>query len=189
MNAWIQVRSGGKFHPLNPQRDEIHIEDIAFALSNICRFGGHCPFYSVAEHSVRVSYLLTGDDALTGLLHDGSEAYLGDVPRPLKRSGPFEEYREAEYTLQQMIYERFECAPESGAVKDADAVLLATEARDLMGPLQAEWAEWMATTAPLPQRIEPWTPDTARSMFMARFIELTGNVVQDADTVLARSDD
>ena len=74
----------------NPRPETICIEDIAHSLANICRYGGHCSqFYSVAEHSVFVSKRLErrGHGSvrqLGGLLHDASESYLGDIPRPLK---------------------------------------------------------------------------------------------------------
>lgn len=65
------------------------INDIAQALSHQCRFNGHVDFYSVAEHCVEVSRLLEKqghevNTQLLGLLHDGAEAYLGDVPGPWK---------------------------------------------------------------------------------------------------------
>ena len=83
---WIQTMSGVIFYPLDPRPEEIRIEDIAHALSHQCRFAGHCrEFYSVAEHSVRVSRELPQEFMLWGLLHDASEAYLVDLPRPIKR--------------------------------------------------------------------------------------------------------
>lgn len=77
--------SGLEVNFLQPTEDSIDIEDIAHALSNICRFGGHCfPFYSVAQHSVIVAALAPERLRLAALLHDASEAYLGDVIKPLK---------------------------------------------------------------------------------------------------------
>lgn len=70
---------------------DFHLDDIANALSNICRFGGHVRFYSVAEHCVRVSRILEEwgwDPALQrlGLFHDAAEAYIGDIVRPIKKT-------------------------------------------------------------------------------------------------------
>ena len=95
---WIQTVSGKKFPLLTPDTEAIDIQDIAHALSMICRFNGHCiSFYSVAEHSVHVSRLVAPNLALWGLLHDAAEAYLGDVPTPLK--GHLGGFRDREKTL------------------------------------------------------------------------------------------
>lgn len=79
------------FDIMNPSTWVFDISDIATALSNICRFGGHVEsHYSVAEHSVRVSQWLRAQEApqhvqLLGLLHDATEAYVGDIPSPIKK--------------------------------------------------------------------------------------------------------
>src|ERR1035441_1601867 len=97
----ITTFSGVRFWPLIPNPADIRIEDIAHALSNQCRFGGHTrEFYSVAEHSVRVSQLCTPENALWGLLHDASEAYLSDVTAPITELPQLEAYRAAERSLQ-----------------------------------------------------------------------------------------
>jgi uncharacterized protein len=83
---WIQTYTGKQFWPLSPLPEDIVIEDIAHALSMQCRFGGHVrTFYSVAQHSVHVSLLVEPQYALWGLLHDAAEAYLVDLPRPIKK--------------------------------------------------------------------------------------------------------
>src|SRR6266496_1501995 len=88
----IMTYSGELITPLNPDPDDIQIEDIAHALSNQCRFSGHCKqFYSVAEHSCRVSDLCSYEHQLGGLLHDGTEAYLSDIARPIKQQPGFGE--------------------------------------------------------------------------------------------------
>jgi hypothetical protein len=118
----ITTFSGMRFWPLIPNPADIRIEDIAHALSNQCRFAGHSrEFYSVAEHSVRVSQHCRPEDALWGLLHDASEAYLSDVPAPLKELPAFEAYRAAERSLQGTIAVRFGLSTEQPrSVTEAD---------------------------------------------------------------------
>lgn len=169
--AWIQTHSGRRFNPTQPNPDAIVIQDIAHALSMQCRFSGHCKeFYSVAQHSVLVSYICDHKDAMWGLLHDASEAYLVDVPRPLKRSGLINGYIEMEGRMQEAICRRFALPfAEPPSVKTADTQLLATEARDLMSPLHSDWQQ---PVDPLPFKIEPWDHNKAKDMFMKRFFEL-----------------
>ena len=88
--AWIMTQTGRMFFFENPHPRSIVIEDIAHALSQICRFTGHTKcHYSVAEHCVRVSWLAETKYgkpyAKEGLLHDASEAYMNDLNGPLKR--------------------------------------------------------------------------------------------------------
>lgn len=171
-SAWIYTYTGKKLHPLDANEKEICIRDIAHALSLINRFTGHSIFpYSVAQHSVLVSQHCNPEDALAGLLHDGSEYALNDVSTPLKRSGKFEDYRKYEHKLQTTIYKKFG-APEvePPSVKEADLVLLSTEARDLlMQPLDPEW---ILPRAPLEMRIIPLDHKEAEALFLHRFAEL-----------------
>jgi 5'-deoxynucleotidase YfbR-like HD superfamily hydrolase len=170
-DAWIQTYSGRRFTPTNPNPDAIVIQDIAHSLSMQCRFSGHVKkFYSVAQHSVLVSYICNHEDALWGLMHDATEAYLVDVPRPLKRSGKFDAYLEFEATMQIAICKRFNLpGKEPPSVKMADTLLLATEARDLMSPLRSDWIQ---PVEPLPFKIDPLGPQEAKNLFMKRFFEL-----------------
>ena len=172
--AWIQTYSGKRFTPINPNPDSIVIQDIAHALSMQCRFSGHVKqFYSVAQHCVLVSYICDSKDALWGLLHDATEAYLVDVPRPLKKSGKFGAYLEAEKVMQDAICVRFGLPlEEPDSVHHADTVLLATEARDLMSPLRLDWTQ---PVKPLPFRIEPMSPREAKLAYLERFFELIGS--------------
>lgn len=175
----MQTYSGRSFWPLDPHPSEVCIEDIAHALSNMCRFAGHVRhFYSVAEHCVRVSWLAPSHDrmiALAGLLHDATEAYVVDVPRPLKRFLPG--YNEIEARVARCIEVAFDL--ETGildhpSVKRWDEVLLATEARDLMGGQSA--GAWHLRAGPLDEVIEPWSPQGARMAFLNRFDVLGGKV-------------
>jgi hypothetical protein len=103
---WIMTYTGKHFTPFDPKIEAIDILDIAHALSNICRFGGHCSeFYSVAEHSILVSVLCPPELKLAGLLHDAAEAYLGDIPTPLKSLA----FRGAEIKLMEVIYRKYGC--------------------------------------------------------------------------------
>ena len=106
---WFQTYSGRQFWPCDPKPEEIYLVDIAHALSNQCRFAGHCQrFYSVAQHSVIVSEQVPFEHAVWGLLHDAAEAYLVDLPRPIKRHSVLgREYKLLEEQLQTCIAWRF----------------------------------------------------------------------------------
>ena len=88
-STWVMTYTGKRFYPFNPNPEDICIEDIAYSLSNMCRFLGHCsPRYSVAQHSVEVAVRVHREDpsqALAGLLHDAAEAYFGDYAGPGKK--------------------------------------------------------------------------------------------------------
>ena len=169
--AWIQTYSGQRFNPTKPVPEAIVIQDIAHSLSMQCRFSGHVKqFYSVARHSVMVSYICDMKDALWGLLHDASEAYLVDVPRPLKQSGKFDSYLFFESQMQEAVCQRFGLPDsEPDSVKKADKIMLATEARDLMAPLREDWIQ---TIEPLLFKIDPLPPEEAKKAFLKRFFEL-----------------
>lgn len=171
-DAWIQTFTGAHFHPFRAQPGEIRIEDIAHALSLQCRFNGHCRhFYSVAEHSVRVSEALPHELALWGLLHDAAEAYVSDLPRPLKDFLP--QFRELEDRVLRLIIKTFGLTwPMPPEVDHADLRLLATECRDLMA---IDPRQWDLTINPLPARIQPLSPRDAEEAFLRRFRSLTTN--------------
>ncbi len=102
----ITTLSGKFFDILKPEDYEYDISEIATALSNLCRYTGHVNrFYSVAEHSVLVSRIVPERLALAGLLHDASEAYLGDLSSPLKKLVP--EYKRIEVRVQEAIAKHF----------------------------------------------------------------------------------
>ncbi len=175
----IQTVSGRWVDPLDPDPATIAIEDIAQALANQCRFGGHCrSFYSVAQHSVTVADLALAEGAshpaaLAALLHDAAEAYLVDLPHPLKhRSEIGPPFRRAEARLEEAIRERFGLEPPDPDLKRIDRSLLATERRALTAS-EEPWPE-LEGFEPLDLEIEPWPPPRAREEFLARFEQLGG---------------
>lgn len=153
--SWIQTFTGLRFDLLDPQPDQICIEDIAHALSQLCRFTGHTMyFYSVAQHSLLVSQLVKPTLALVALLHDAPEAYIGDVSSPLKALLP--DYKKIEYGIWLAIANKFDLPhvlPDE--VKHADLVALMTERRDMMRPSHHFWARSLEAIAP---RGEPTSP-------------------------------
>ena len=170
---WIQTYSGIQFWPMDPRVEDIDIQDIAHALGNLCRFGGHTnSFYSVAQHSVLVSgNLPTRELRLAGLLHDATEAYLVDVPSPIKRY--LAGYKEIEARLARVIGERFGVTlePLPAEVHEQDARALWTEKRDLKSAQPARWpGEEMQ---PWVERIRPWSPAEAKFVFLYTFRTLT----------------
>jgi hypothetical protein len=176
MSPWIQTVSGRKFPLLEIDPEAINIEDIAHALSMLCRFNAQClKFYSVAEHSVHVSYEIAPHLALLGLMHDAAEAYLGDVPSPLK--GQLRDFKIIEQQLILAIGERFGFAvPGDGEddtreLKRADLQLLIDEKAVIMAP---EPEQWPPNAPPVknPSRVQCWSPETAKAEFTARFEEL-----------------
>ncbi len=173
---WMQIASGGTFHPTNPDPTEVKIEDIAHALGNICRFGGHTSeFYSVAQHSVLVSRCCPPEYALEGLLHDASEAYLGDVVRPLKRSPIMRPYVRAEEAVAAAIETALGIKNAEAEIKAADRRVLWAEARDFMGgPVWAKSASEEQGLDPYPSDpIEAWSPWLSKQLFMNRYRRLT----------------
>lgn len=103
---YIRTFSGTEFTIFEPQIKQIMIIDIAHALSHLCRYGGHSnKFYSVAQHSIATSYLVKPENALCGLLHDATEAYLVDMPKPIKYK--MDNYRIMEDNLYAVIAEKF----------------------------------------------------------------------------------
>jgi len=190
----MQTVGGRKFVPDAPDPTAIDIQDIAHALSHVCRFGGHTREpYSVAQHSVLVCDTVatlggTPDEIRWALLHDASEAYVGDVVWPLKQSEHMRGYKIIEANVMRAICERFKLGgTEPAIVKHADLVLLATEKRDLMRERdgvgrQVDALEknaalerlgpWACDAVkPLPEPIYPWLPYLSKHRFLLLFNE------------------
>lgn len=168
----IQLYSGDEFNFHAPENCKFDIEDIARALSQICRFNGHCRgFYSVAQHSILVAENCSAENQLAGLLHDASEAFVCDLPSPFKRMLPH--YKEFEGQVMGLILERYELASVlPREVKFHDLCALKTEARDMQPNI--DWSIWSfpPEVKEYPATITPWPPDFARRMFMDKFRHL-----------------
>lgn len=173
MEPWIQTYTRKRFTILNPKIEDICLADIVQGLSNICRFTGQLEdFYSVAQHSVLVSYICKNKEhKLSALCHDFSEAYLNDISTPLKKSPQLEGYRINESNLSKIIYRKFGLPEiEPPEVKEADLIALATEAKYLFVP-RDDWSfEWGKYAIEID--FKPLLPKEAKKLFLERFHEL-----------------
>lgn len=188
--GWIQVFTGRQYWPLDPRSDEVDIRDIAHALSMLCRYTGHCErFYSVAEHSVNVSYVVqryapSGRPALFlhALLHDATEAYCNDIARPVKRS--IHGYAEIEGLNFDAICEHFGIGglfpEETAVIHQADNAMLLAEIGAIMKSPPVAWDPLDVPDAMLAiarERIkitpESFNPAKYSAVFRRRFRELT----------------
>ena len=170
-NYWITTYTGKKFPVKQPAVFDMNLIDIAHGLSLACRFGGQIrEFYSVAQHSVLVASLLPAKIAVYGLLHDASEAYLCDIPGPIKRLPEMEGYRELEKRYMKTIYiARGMREPNqeiSRRVKKADALVLRDEGR-YFGILNREWDVYDMEDVGVLSRC--WSPKEAEIIFMRTY--------------------
>lgn len=184
MSSWIITASGARFELLAPNPAAVRLADVAHALSNVCRFGGHVRlFYSVAQHSVLVSRRLERlDEGLeapsvqrAGLLHDAAEAYVGDVTRPMKQLLALT-FEGIEARVLRSVFAglgiEFPDAWVWSLVKRADVEALLTERRDLLPPSPASWEEDASGVQPWSEEIVPMEPAAAEAAFLARALEL-----------------
>jgi hypothetical protein len=147
--SWIETYTGKKFYPLNPRPGDVSIIDIAHSLSMQCRFNGHTRlFYSVAEHSIIVSKELAAAGygwilQLYGLLHDAAEAYVCDLPRPIKNQ--IKEYRPIEAKIQEVIWQAFNLSSpteqDRKTLQEMDDRILGYEGVMLMHNVEARTAK------------------------------------------------
>lgn len=166
----IMLASGANLDLLDPWSSRFTIDDIAHGLAHTCRYAGQCSaFYSVAEHSLHVADVIA-EFELEALLHDGAEAFIGDVTRPLKQLLP--EYKRIEAEVEAAIFARFGMLrgmpPE---VKRADLEVLAAEQMQMMPPGTACWAT-AAGIKPARIRVEFLSPGQAKQRFLDRFAEV-----------------
>lgn len=172
--AWMQVYSGEPFYPLYAEPADVDINDVAHALGMVCRYAGHCRiFYSVAEHSVLMSHTVDPENALWALLHDATEAYIGDMVRPLKHE--LRSYMAAEARLAEVIAIKFGLEGSMPAqVVEHDTRIVVDEKAQIMAPSRLPWSA-LEGYAPLGVTVQGWDPYTASEMFLARFQQLTEN--------------
>jgi 5'-deoxynucleotidase YfbR-like HD superfamily hydrolase len=174
----VQTRNGEHFDPKVGKLSAVVVDDIAHALSNLCRFSGHCrSFYSVAEHSVLVSRIIRDaypqdtNAIWAGLLHDATEAYVGDITTPLKDLLP--QFKELEEQLAVKIAKKFKIRWDErtlARVKTADLIALSTEAKLLFEDI-SQWdiIKSYESKKYLVHPLFPVSPMTAKRMFMKEF--------------------
>jgi len=178
-DIWVKMYpSGKKFYLLRATPDDIDIVDVAHSLANQCRFDGRIKqFYSVAQHSVLASMMMTGlpIHRLAALLHDGPEAYTGDLSRPMKMIGPNPAFNAVNDYITDLFRRRFGLPDESEYKKDLDIVdmsLLKTEDKYLGVPGEGNIIGCEDHAAYGFLEICPWTPARSKAMFMQTFYEL-----------------
>lgn len=157
----IRTRSGKYVNVFAPDPNTITIEDIAHGLSHMPRFAGHLPYlYSVGQHSIRAAEIAEPDLKLTALLHDASEAFLMDIPKPIKMKMP--EYNIVEDQLMSVIAKKFGFQwPMPDKIKAIDKYLL-----------EDEWFCLMLENV----LAQPRSPEEVRNQFLRLFKHLTKNV-------------
>jgi uncharacterized protein len=168
----IRTVTGRYVDPMSMTADDVDIRDIAHALSRLCRFGGHAKgFLSVAQHSVAVSHMAVRYSFQVqrmALLHDATEAYLVDMPKPIKRRLP--EYQKVEAHIAEAVAAKFGFAADDGnnyqwnRVHELDRERLVYEI-DHLRDLRVEDGGGL------------W-PDDARKQFCWRYEQLFGESVE-----------
>jgi hypothetical protein len=155
----ITTYSGIEMNVFDPTPDMIDIKDIAHALSNVCRFGGHCRnFYSVAQHSIYCYELADYEcDKLGALMHDASEAYLYDFPKPIKEGLEF--YKSLENNLMIVISKKFGFEfPILPEIKSIEKELF-----------KIEWDNLMNKNSLSSHILKCWNPKKSEKMFLNAF--------------------
>ena len=169
--------TGNMFYSLDPRPEEICLEDIAHGLAHQCRFNGMTSaFYSIAQHSVFVSHLADSEWALSGLLHDAAEAYLGDIIAPLKTP----EHEAVEARIMDAICVALD-VPRPRCFEFADSVALKIERNELL-PDHPLWPKSGIIGGPgtsangYPYPRDAWHPSRAKAQFLDRYHQLKGEL-------------
>ena len=170
--TWIQTFTGKIFDLSDPKPENVDIVDIAHALGMLCRYCGHVKkFYSVAEHCVVMSRIVSPEAALDVLLHDSPEAYVTDISRPIKSLLP--NHAPMEARVLSAIYEYLELDLPSESIKKeielADLTLYLTEREQLMAKPPKPWVCDDGRVEALPTTLPLWSPEIAETAYLERF--------------------
>lgn len=171
---WIGLLSGAQFNYNKPEESDVTLDDLASALSNICRFSGHLPaFYSVAQHLVNTSRIVRPEFAFDALMHDTAEAFTNDLPTPLKWALPI--FKELEVKIESAMAQKFGFNyPYPPEVKTADTEMLLLEKKYV----KLDDREWPAYAGIKFEHqrdlvdLKPWQPCRAKREFLERYEEL-----------------
>jgi hypothetical protein len=174
LNNGIRLLSGAMFDYNNPETSDVKIEDIAAALSKVCRFSGHIHrFYSVAQHSINASRIVPHQFAFDALMHDTSEAFTNDIPTPLKYAVPM--FKDLETKIETAMAKKFGFTfPLADEVKLADSQMLMIEKLEL----KKDYSEWAVLDGIEIEEVcllvdlSPWSPEEAERRFLERYEEL-----------------
>lgn len=174
-DQWIGLLSGAQFNYNRPEESEVTLDDIASALSNICRFSGHLPcFYSVAQHLVNTSRIVPPEFAFDALMHDTAEAFTNDLPTPLKWALPI--FKELEVKIEGAMSKKFGFNyPYNEAVKKADTEMLILE-KLYVKKDDRVWPHYEGIVVDhLVDKVDlkGWQPQRAKREFLERYEELT----------------
>jgi 5'-deoxynucleotidase YfbR-like HD superfamily hydrolase len=175
----IVLSDGRPFSLSDPRPEDVRIETIAHSLAQQCRWTGQTrAFYSIAQHCIDVSFIVEPEYALAGLLHDASEAYIGDVSSPLKwllETRAPGVLKTIEGMIHLAIASRFDTPyPFPPEVKHADMVAAATERRDLLTDWDQHGIDWIdGWPEPIPRTFNPISPELAEKAYVKRFKDLT----------------
>lgn len=169
---YIRLFSGRKFWPLDPSSEDVAIADIAHSLSHKCRYQGHTVvFYSVAEHCVRLSWLASPENKLAALLHDAGEAYLPDVPRPIKSS--LAGFKEIEERVDRAIFERYNLPyPWAEEINQLDTSILNDEMKAMLNYGDGPYGDGPIYPEGKNTRFG-WGTFVAKEAFLSTFYNLT----------------